>query len=65
MKLYMTLYHDTVYVIASNHCVTILLLNLTLDSDTLHSSYIVKIFNKYNLNYLAIVSQICGETLNF
>ena len=57
----MALYCDSVNVIASNYCVTILLLQSTLELDTLCSKYIVKLFNKFNLNSLAIVSQICGE----
>ena len=61
----MALYHDSVNIIASNYFVTILLLQSTFESDTLHSSYIVKLFSKYNLNSLVIVSQICGETPTF
>ena len=61
----MVLHCDSVYATASNYFVTILLPQLTLKSYTLHSSYIVKLFSKYNLNSLAIVSQLCGETPTF
>ena len=61
----MVLYHDSVNAIASNYFVTILLPQSTLKLNTLYSTYIVKLFSKYNLNSLAIVSQICGENPNF
>ena len=61
----MVLHHDSVNAFASNYFVTIWLPQLTLKSDTLHSSYIVKLFSKYNLNSLAIVFQICGEMPTF
>ena len=61
----MALYCNSINVIASNYLVTILLPQSTLMLDTVHSHYVVKLFSKYNLNSLAIVSQICGETPTF